>query len=430
MEKTQPQEATEHEESDVNNLKESGLHSKQARKEAKEINRLFYEHIPKLGLKNYWHPVCKVSEVTEKPKPMTLMGERVLLVRRNGKVYSVFDECPHRGTRLSRGTCEFPGTNTITCIYHGWTFDVTDGKLAATLTDGPDSPILEKNIKVRTYPVEERCGIVWIWLAEEEPVAIEDDIPLGIQNATSVDVVQRHVKGNWRWHAENPGLGHATMLHRDSMYMRFVKMFGYAKGLSAPLTDEGEDGEWVQERCEGYDNTGHFPGLGEWPLHRIGEVIPLAEMPPVLGVTTIVSIRLPGIVRITNFPIRGSMYYEWFTQTDEDHYIYFQTCCSQEKSFLKQLWFKTRFHFWGRFTGMIRFNKQDLAMTEDSHEYAERNGYNDPAPLYRPDNFQMAWRRYLLKQCRGLDLPEMKDIVLETRTDDSLNKSTGGKSNK
>lgn len=351
------------------------------RQQASKVNQLHYEHIPEMGLRNYWHPACLASEITEKLKAMTLMGTPVMLVRRNNKIYATIDECPHRGTRLSKGSCEFPGTNTITCRYHGWTFDVSDGALKAAITDGPDSPILQKTIRIKTFPLEDRHGIAWIWLSDEKPVPVEEDIPQGMRNATRINVVRRTTYGNWRWHVENPGLGHATMLHRDSMYMRFVDMFGFGTGFSAPLMTQGPDGEWLQERIRGYGRSAEFPGLGQWPVHRFGEVIPLAEMPPVQEVSTIVSVRLPGVIRVTNFPIRGAMYYEWFVQIEADHYIYFQVCCGFPQTFIEKMFYNLRFFFWGRFIGMIRFNKQDLAMVEDSHDYAKRKRFNDPAPL-------------------------------------------------
>ena len=400
------------------------METEQQRRQNGLLNRLYYEHIPALGLRNYWHPVCRGREIGQKPKAFTLMGDPVAIMRRNGKLFAVANECPHRGAQLAFGTDEFPGKCTVTCRYHGWTFDLADGRLVAALTDGPDSPIVEKNICVRTYPVEERRGIVWIWLANEAPVPVEQDIPAAMLAADSVHVVTRHVRGNWRWHVENPGLGHATMLHRDSLYMRFVDMFGFGKGFSAPLVTEGIDGEWLQELMTGYGRSAEFPGLGEWPVHRFGEVIPLAEMPAVQGVRTIVSAKLPGIIRITNFPIRGVMYYEWFTQTDADHYIYFQTCCSFAENLPQRLSFWLRFFLWGRYVGMVRFNKQDLAMIEHSHDYAKRHNFNDPAPLYRPDQFQIAWRRYLLKRCRGLNLPEMADVELPVASGESRQAAT------
>ncbi len=115
-----------------------------------------------LGFRNYWYPACLSREVKERrPVAMKLLGDEIVFLRRQGQVYALADECPHRGTRLSRGKHEFPGTPTIACRYHGWVFDVTNGACVAALTDGPDSPVVGK-VRVKTYPVQERKGFVWI----------------------------------------------------------------------------------------------------------------------------------------------------------------------------------------------------------------------------------------------------------------------------
>ncbi len=131
--------------------------------EAKSAGELPFDRAV-LGFRNYWYPACLSKEVTERtPKALKLLGDEIVFVRRQGSAYALTDECPHRGTRLSRGKHEFPGTPTIACRYHGWVFDVTNGACVAALTDGPDSPVVGK-VRVRTYPVEERKGIVWIWM--------------------------------------------------------------------------------------------------------------------------------------------------------------------------------------------------------------------------------------------------------------------------
>lgn len=384
-----------------------------ARADASRINALFYKHIPVMGLRNYWHPVALVREVSENPLARTIMGDPVVLLRRQGRAYALANECPHRGTQLSKGSCEFPGSRTLTCRYHGWTFDVADGRLLAALTDGPDSPVVGK-LRVRTYPVEERQGIVWIWMAESAPVPVEQDIPHGLLTASEVHTVRRVAPGNWRWHVENPGLGHATFLHRDSAYMRMVDMFGYAEGPQAVLGTEGQDGEWLLDKFAAPGANRDYPGLGVWPPHRFGEVIKLTKMAEgPLGISTIVSVRLPGIVRVSNFPIGGALYYEWFVQTDADHYLYFQVACGYPKTWLERVSWRLRFFAWGRWVGMVRFNAQDLAMTEDSHTFAKRRGSNDPAPLYRPDGLQLAWRKYALENLRGAKVAELQPDPLQ-----------------
>src|SRR5262249_46266391 len=87
-----------------------------------------------VGFRNYWYPVMFSSQLGDKPRSITLLGEKICLVRHNGRAYALHDRCPHRGVPLSYGRREFPGT--ITCAYHAWTYDVTNGRLVGVLTDG------------------------------------------------------------------------------------------------------------------------------------------------------------------------------------------------------------------------------------------------------------------------------------------------------
>jgi phenylpropionate dioxygenase-like ring-hydroxylating dioxygenase large terminal subunit len=362
-----------------------------------------YDEIaPEMGFREYWYPVCLSKEIGEKPVAMTLMGEPIMFVRRNGKLYALADECPHRGTRLSLGSCQFPGTNTITCVYHGWTFDVTNGKCVAALTDGPNSAVINK-VSARTYSTTECQGVVWIWMGRQQPVAPEEDIPPLLRQATQVKVVRRMAYGNWRWHIENPGLGHALMLHRSSLYMRVRTYPGFPKNIEPRLTEDGGDGRWLCEYCNDVGMSADYPGLGTWPRPAFGQGLVHEDMTPLQGVVAKVSLRLPGITRVSHFPINGAMYYEWFVQTDASHYIYFQVCCGYARTIAERASFLARYYLWGRFSGMVRFNLQDLSMVANSQDFANRHGgWNGPTRLYSPDQFQIAWRDYAVRYARDV----------------------------
>jgi phenylpropionate dioxygenase-like ring-hydroxylating dioxygenase large terminal subunit len=64
----------------------------------------------------------------------------------------------------------------VPCVYYGWTHDLSSGQLVAVLTDGPDSPICGK-VNVKTYPPEERAGLIWVYGGDGPPPPVEDDIP-------------------------------------------------------------------------------------------------------------------------------------------------------------------------------------------------------------------------------------------------------------
>ena len=97
--------------------------------------------IPVLGLRNYWYPAIATWRVRKKPKAISLLGEKIVLFRDNGKISALADRCSHRGAPLSMGKCLYPGSGTVSCPYHGWTFDGATGKLVAKLMEGSETPL-------------------------------------------------------------------------------------------------------------------------------------------------------------------------------------------------------------------------------------------------------------------------------------------------
>ena len=91
--------------------------------------------IPPLGLKEYWYPVLEDKKVKSRPVGLTICGEKLVFFRGgDGQVKCLWNVCPHRGGSLMHGDCHFKGT--ISCPYHGWTFD-GDGNVLAVLPEGP-----------------------------------------------------------------------------------------------------------------------------------------------------------------------------------------------------------------------------------------------------------------------------------------------------
>src|SRR5574341_1144392 len=190
-----------------------------------------------LGFRNYWYPALLSYELGRRPVRLKILGEYLLFLRYEGKCFAIEDRCAHRGIPLSAGRCVFAGTNTITCRYHGWTFDVADGLCVAALTDGPDSPIVGK-ARVKTYSVEERKGLVWVFIGDGTPPPLHEDVPEELLSANAVAGIRVTERaGNWRLAAEN-GLdpSHAAYLHRNAWLTLFRK-FPAAKTNVAPLID-------------------------------------------------------------------------------------------------------------------------------------------------------------------------------------------------
>ena len=210
------------------------------------------------GFRGYWYPVCYSSQLTGKPKQITLLGEKIVLIRDAGKAYALKDRCPHRGVPLSEGNQQFPGT--ISCPYHGWTFDLGTGELKAVITDGPESPICGK-VTQPTYEVEERLGMVWVFVGDgEDAPPIDEQLPEElVGNAAVVGSRIQPRIGNWRFACENGyDEGHAKYLHRSSLWRLFKAM---------PVWNETRivrRGRWIYRVQDKQYWTADFPGLGKW----------------------------------------------------------------------------------------------------------------------------------------------------------------------
>ena len=98
----------------------------------------------------------------ERPKRITLLGERVIAFRDSeGRIGLIAEYCAHRRASLYFGRNEESG---IRCVYHGWKFDV-DGRCV----DMPSEPLGVRSVtgKVRLWrrtpasSVPDSCGPAW-----------------------------------------------------------------------------------------------------------------------------------------------------------------------------------------------------------------------------------------------------------------------------
>jgi phenylpropionate dioxygenase-like ring-hydroxylating dioxygenase large terminal subunit len=317
------------------------------------------------------------TDLRSKPVARKVCGEKVMLIRHQGKAYGLRDRCPHRGVPLSYGQVEAPGT--ITCVYHGWTYSIETGDLVAVLTDGPDSPIVGKrNVCVPTFPVEERAGIVFVYVGDEAPPPVEADIPEEVLRPNAVVTGWfRERKGNWRFALENGfDEGHANYLHRRSWWTWFRVMPAWREATV------GREGDWlvrVGGKMRWFDN---YPVIGEWPKKPY--FYQTVSRGRIRG-----SARLPGWIRIER---PGWTAFEVFMGMDNDHHRSFMFLVKQTTG-LGALAFKAIFWIWRRWAYMGNFNAQDQWMIESMQIPPER--------LYRPDSSITAWRKLVEEVSRG-----------------------------
>ena len=120
------------------------------------------EDTPFIALRSTWQPVANFSDVPcGKAMGCTLLGTELVLARfHGGRLLAADVACPHKGARLSAGTtCG----ESLECPYHGWRFDQEGAcqEIPSLVEPNPEKLALAH---LRTYPVQERYGFIWVKL--------------------------------------------------------------------------------------------------------------------------------------------------------------------------------------------------------------------------------------------------------------------------
>lgn len=118
-------------------------------------------------LRRYWIPALLADELPYPDCPpvrVKLLGEELIAFRdTNGKLGLLDEYCPHRKVSLFFGRNEECG---LRCPYHGWKFDV-DGNCMDLPSEPPESKFKQK-VKIKSYPCEERGGVIWAYMGPPE----------------------------------------------------------------------------------------------------------------------------------------------------------------------------------------------------------------------------------------------------------------------
>jgi phenylpropionate dioxygenase-like ring-hydroxylating dioxygenase large terminal subunit len=248
----------------------------------------------------------------------------------------------------------------------------------AAITDGPDSPICGK-VAVKTYPVEERIGLVWIYIGDDDPPPVESAIPAELLRPDAVVVGRRTIRaGNWRFGAEN-GIdeGHAKFLHRNSLWTLKRQMPTWVRHHMEPT-----EGGWITRVADQVEFDTEFPGLGPWPPKRR-----FWRSRGRGGAR--VSIRMPNALRVEYVTWT---HFEWWIPIDADTHIYLQLATQAGRG-IRAARFRLYYWTWIRWVFHGMFNEEDALMVDVMDAPPER--------LYRPDVAITEWRKLCESDARA-----------------------------
>lgn len=115
-------------------------------------------------LRDLWYVAAQAASVKRGAmRREMLLGEPILIGRmKDGRAFALKDICPHRGVPLSAG--KVMSENAVECPYHGWRFRA-DGQCTLIPSLVGSETIKPESIRVRSYPVREQDGLIWLYMA-------------------------------------------------------------------------------------------------------------------------------------------------------------------------------------------------------------------------------------------------------------------------
>jgi carbazole 1,9a-dioxygenase terminal dioxygenase component len=355
-----------------------------------------------LGFRNHWYPAFFSRQLKEgECRGQVMLGERILFKRIDGRVYAIEDRCAHRGVPFSvRPECY--SKNTISCWYHGFTYDLRDGRLVAIITD-PESSLIGR-VKLASYAVEERKNLVFVFIGDEAPHPLALDLQPGfLDDDLAVFPNGEHevVKSNWRLAAENGVDASHIYIHRNSALINVAK-----RPLPLASYFLTRDGMVIDK--DGAPK-GVIKGAGRrtsvWETEIEGVKIASQYRPdpgagPSRGTDT--SLWLPCGLKVDPFPRPDCMQFEWYVPHDERSHHYIVTWGKRVQDVHEaERFFHEMDAVWKDLV-VHKFNNEDvLAREAMEHFYADEDGWNREH-LYRPDMVIAEWRRLASQHNRGI----------------------------
>jgi phenylpropionate dioxygenase-like ring-hydroxylating dioxygenase large terminal subunit len=192
---------------------------------------------------NEWYVAATSQEVgPEALFHRKLLGISVVIYRDDkGTPIALQDRCPHRFAPLSLGHRE---GNDLICPYHGLRFDS-----AGFCTHNPHGKgALPAKQAVRTFPIVEKHGFLWIWLADEvaDPAKLPQFEQLDQGPATGIGHTYMKLPVNYRMILDNVmDLSHVDHVHGEIISTRGQLSPLIAKVEETP-TSVSASWEWNQ----------------------------------------------------------------------------------------------------------------------------------------------------------------------------------------
>ena len=320
------------------------------------------------------------------------------------------------GTNACTGGCGFRPVptcftkDTISCWYHGFTYDLESGDLCDIIASQED-PLIGK-VSLRTYPVQEVNGMIFVFIGDEDypRQPLEHDLPQRVADDyehrtaylldedTMLLGIRRHCVGNWRLATESGGDPGHVMIHRlSSLVLSQNLLFP----LSVKLKDKDsiliKDKDWPKGIGLDYTTLENVMDNKRLGVKNYG-----AAVREGLNVT----MYLPGVLYVENWPDYGLAQYEWYVPTDDKHHVYWQVLARTCKTDEERQDFKVQYdNCWEELALKSGFNDDDIFAREAMEPFYEGERGWEEETLFSLDQFVVEWRKLVVNHARGIQPP-------------------------
>jgi carbazole 1,9a-dioxygenase terminal dioxygenase component len=371
-----------------------------------------------LGFRNHWYPAFFSEELGEadispsgsgdpvrEVKRVMMLGEPILFRRVDGQVHAFQDWCLHRGVAFSRRP-ECYTSETLTCWYHGFTYDIRTGVLKTILTD-PDSSLIGK-LKLRTYPVREEKGLVFVFIGDvSPPPPLSRDLPPGFLDEEfwlHPNGWTQEINCNWRPAAENGFDPAHAYLHRNAGLTTAFKVAfpfgerGLSRSRGMEVVEEG-DGPYGVKLLRGGATSvweGQIDDVTVSTRYRPGDEGVMK------GVLPEVSFWLPSVLQVDPFPTPDIISFEFYVPVDEKTHRDIMAFGSRVTDEAEKARISEEIKNTWSYYIPYQFAHEDVFAREALQDfYADQEGWYRER-LFAPDIVITTWRKLASKMNRGV----------------------------
>jgi phenylpropionate dioxygenase-like ring-hydroxylating dioxygenase large terminal subunit len=387
------------------------------------------DRIPKIGLTEYWYPIIADKDVPAKRAVRRkALGEDIAFFRgKHGQVVAITNWCPHRNASLGTAKSLFPGT--LSCPYHGLTFDES-GAAVAFLGEGPSSKFCNRpSSAARSFPTRTLKGLVFIWMGSGQPAPIEEDVPPEFfDDSAQILFSEQRWQVNWRASLENLQDAHAFFVHRTSLEVLMQDVNGLNlllhMGPDRPPTrvvngralvfenprlfDFVDSNQERKTRIQPVDFQDTYPQLGNAKFPRTRTRLHLARMFGFLrrhlrpkadwlvdDVEWGQGVHMPTMYRLD---YQTHVYTRAVTPVDEENCAVFYYKTMYPRSRRRWIWNRINYRIYYDWKQHRNFSGQDKRIVEQVN-------YENPRERFSSsDAFPLAWRMMVIEHARKPEL--------------------------